>query len=74
MGRDGSDSEDMGQKDEGQKAGLLTTTIEPEDAADAQSRQRLIGHELRRWFDNIVKEPVPDELLALLREIDRRKS
>ena len=48
------------------------SAIEPEDAADAQSRQRLIGKELRRWYDTIVKEPVPDELLDLLQQIDKR--
>ena len=51
-----------------------TPPIEPDEAADAQSRQRLIGKELRRWYETIVKEPVPDELLDLLRQADSRKS
>ena len=51
-----------------------TPPIEPDEAADAQSRQRLIGKELRRWYDTIVKEPIPDELLDLLRQADSRKS
>ena len=57
-----------------EKKGVLKgeMAIEPEEAADAQSRQRLIGKELRRWYDNIVKEPVPDELLDLLNQIDKR--
>ena len=47
--------------------------IEPDDAADAQSRQRTIGKELRRWYDDIVKEPVPDDLLSLLEQLDHKK-
>jgi hypothetical protein len=46
--------------------------IEPEEAADAQSRQRQIGKELRRWYDDIVKESVPPDLLRLLKKIDDR--
>lgn len=33
-------------------------------------RQRAIGRELRRMFDNVVKEPVPDEFLSLLQQMD----
>ena len=36
-------------------------------------RQRAIGRELRRIFDNVVKEPVPDEFLSLLQKIDERQ-
>jgi len=52
---------------------VTDTPIEPEDAADAQSRQRTIGKELRRWYDDIVKEPVPDDLLNLLEQLDHKK-
>lgn len=36
-------------------------------------RQRAIGRELRRIYDNVVKEPVPDEFLALLQKMDERE-
>lgn len=36
-------------------------------------RQRAIGRELRRIFDGVVKEPVPDEFLNLLQKIDERQ-
>ena len=72
MGRDHSGLKNFHQV-QPEKAVLNSdTSIEPEEAADAQSRQRIIGKELRRWYDSIVKEPVPDELLDLLQQIDKR--
>jgi len=70
MGRDHSglkNFQHQAEPDMPEEKGVLKSdmSIEPEEAADAQSRQRLIGKELRRWYDNIVKEPVPDELLDL---------
>ena len=38
----------------------------------ARSRQRAIGRELRRMYDNVVQESVPDEFLGLLKEIDAK--
>ena len=35
-----------------------------------RARQRAIGRELRRMFDTVAKEPVPDDFLDLLRRID----
>jgi hypothetical protein len=35
-----------------------------------RARQRVIGRELRRIYDGVVNEPVPDEFLDLLRQID----
>ena len=35
-----------------------------------RARQRAIGRELRRMYDGVVSEPVPDELLDLLRRMD----
>ena len=37
-----------------------------------RARQRALGRELRRIYDDVAKEPVPDEFLDLLRQIDRR--
>jgi hypothetical protein len=36
-------------------------------------RQRAIGRELRRIYDNVVKEPVPDDFLNLLQKMDERE-
>ncbi len=36
----------------------------------ARARQRAIGRELRRLYDEIVQEPVPDDFLELLKKID----
>jgi urease accessory protein UreF len=41
-------------------------------ATEARSRQRAIGKELRRMFDEVVQEPVPNEFLDLLKRIDER--
>jgi hypothetical protein len=35
-----------------------------------RARQRAIGRELRRMYDNVAKEPVPDDFLDLLQKID----
>jgi len=35
-----------------------------------KARQRAIGRELRRAYDNVAQEPVPDDFLDLLRKID----
>ena len=35
-----------------------------------RARQRAIGRELRRMYDEIVQEPVPDDFMDLLRKID----
>lgn len=51
-----------------------TLTKEPksdrEDSRAIRARQRAIGRELRRHYDNVAKEPVPDEFIELLRKID----
>jgi hypothetical protein len=36
----------------------------------ARARQRAIGRELRRMYDDVVQEPIPDEFLQILRKID----
>lgn len=35
-----------------------------------RARQRAIGRELRRFFDGVAKEPIPEEFLELLRQMD----
>lgn len=44
-----------------------------EKTVAARSRQRAIGRELRRMYDNVVQESVPDEFMLLLKEIDAAK-
>ena len=35
-----------------------------------RARQRAIGRELRRIYDGVAQEPVPDDFLELLKKID----
>jgi hypothetical protein len=42
-----------------------------ERARSIKARQRAIGRELRRVYDNIAQEPVPDDFLDLLQKIDQ---
>jgi hypothetical protein len=35
-----------------------------------KARQRAIGRELRRMYDDVTREKVPDDFLDLLRKID----
>jgi hypothetical protein len=35
-----------------------------------RARQRAIGRELRRMYDNVANEAVPEEFLSLLQKID----
>lgn len=37
---------------------------------EARLRQQAIGVKLRQMFDDVVNEPVPDELLEILRRGD----
>jgi anti-sigma factor NepR-like protein len=37
-----------------------------------QARQRRLGTELERMWDDVVKESIPDEMLELLKQLDER--
>ena len=37
-----------------------------------QARQRRIGAQLERLWDYVVREPVPDEMLELLKKLDEK--
>jgi hypothetical protein len=37
-----------------------------------RARQRAIGRELRRMYDDVTQEAIPDEFLELLRQIDEK--
>lgn len=53
-----------------------TENLSTEDSNDrdkaraVRARQRAIGRELRRMYDGVVNEPVPDDFMDLLRKID----
>ncbi len=36
-----------------------------------RARQRAIGRELRRMYDDVAQEPVPEDFLDLLQKIDQ---
>jgi hypothetical protein len=44
-----------------------------EKVAAVRERQRAIGRELRRMYDEVVQEPVPEDFLELLKKIDETK-
>jgi anti-sigma factor NepR-like protein len=41
-----------------------------EKARAIRARQRAIGRELRRMYDDVAQEAIPDDFLDLLRRID----
>jgi hypothetical protein len=43
-----------------------------ERARAIKARQRAIGRELRRVYDDVAQEPVPDDFLDLLRKMDQQ--
>lgn len=43
----------------------------PPTVEEARLRQQAIGYKLRQIFDDVVKEPVPDEFLDILKTADR---
>lgn len=46
----------------------------PSDLDEARLRQQAIGARLRQMFDDVVREPVPDDFLEILRVADERSS
>ena len=41
-----------------------------EKARAIRARHRAIGRELRRMYDDVAQEPVPEDFMDLLRQID----
>jgi hypothetical protein len=37
-----------------------------------RSRQKIIGDQLKRFYDDVTREPVPDEFLRLLELADKK--
>ena len=58
---------------EGGKLDVKKEQPDKEKAVAARARQRAIGRELRRMYDDVVQEPVPEDFLELLRKIDIAK-
>jgi hypothetical protein len=52
------------------KVGKEPTSANRERLRLIRARQRAIGRELRRAFDEVAQEPVPEEFMDLLRRID----
>jgi hypothetical protein len=44
-----------------------------EKARAIRARQRVIGRELRRMFDGVAQEPVPEDFMDLLRKMDSQE-
>lgn len=49
---------------------MKQTNKPPRDQGDARINQQAIGQGLRKLFDEVVNEDVPDEFLELLRRAD----
>ena len=45
-----------------------------EDDRFRRTRQKRIGDQLRRLYDDVTSEPVPDDFLSLLEQADARKT
>jgi hypothetical protein len=59
-----------------ERRGLDLNSVTKERKTDREknrairTRQRAIGRELRRMFDEVAKEPIPNDFVDLLRKID----
>ena len=43
-----------------------------DDLRRARARQQTIGDELRRLWDGVLREPIPDDMADLLAQLDER--
>src|SRR5258708_35621643 len=57
---------------EGGNLDVIKEEPDREKTIAARARQRAIGRELRRMYDEVVQEPVPTDFLELLRKIDAK--
>ena len=58
------------------KATHMNKEAKPDEDTDRSRkvRQRRIGDQLRRLYDDVTTEPVPDEFLNLLEKADKSTS
>jgi Anti-sigma factor NepR len=68
----GSKSSPMNKKPPAERRTKRAPSREP--ASEVQARQRAIGQELQRMFNDITNEPVPAEMLDLLHRIGKQHS
>lgn len=57
----------------GKKASRMTdkTPDRSRDVRASQARRKKIGDQLKKLYDDVATEPVPDEFLKLLEEADK---
>ena len=67
---DGRFRDGLALKREGGNLDVKKEEPDREKTVAARARQRAIGRELRRMYDEIVQEPVPTDFLELLKKID----
>jgi hypothetical protein len=72
-GMDGRYGDGPAVRREGGNLDVKKEQPDKEKAIAARARQRAIGRELRRMYDDVVQEPVPEDFLELLRKIDIAK-
>ncbi|MBI1328624.1 MAG: hypothetical protein GC166_01830 [Alphaproteobacteria bacterium] len=48
--------------------------LDRETYKEVRVRQRAIGRELKRMYDGVANEPVPQDFLDLLKQIDKEKA
>lgn len=49
-------------------------SVEAPDVKIDEAAQKLIGHQLRTIYGQIVSEPIPDQLLKLLHELECKET
>jgi hypothetical protein len=69
----GSNSLDKAKKQVSDRR-MRKATTRREPANELQARQRAIGQQLQRMFDAVANEPVPAEMLDLLRRIETQQT
>lgn len=47
---------------------------ERDDVVNVRARARAIGRELRRRAQDIVEQPIPEDMMDLLRQIDAKQA
>jgi len=70
---DGRYRDGLAVRREGGNLDVKKEQPDKEKSVAARARQRAIGRELRRMYDDVVQEPVPEDFLELLRKIDVAK-
>ena len=73
VGMDGRFWDGPAARREGGNLDVIKEQPDREKTIAARARQRAIGRELRRMYDEVVQEPVPDDFLDLLKKIDAAK-